>query len=133
MLEAAVSTPVLIVPGYTNSGPEHWHSRWERALPNCSRVEQRDWEHPVRSEWEEALAAAIRAQSAPPVLVAHSLGCLTVAHWASGATAPVRAALLVAPPDVEQADTPAVLRDFAPVPLRQLSFPSILVASGTDP
>jgi predicted alpha/beta hydrolase family esterase len=25
------STPVLILPGYGDSGPEHWQSHWERA------------------------------------------------------------------------------------------------------
>jgi carotenoid cleavage dioxygenase-like enzyme len=38
-----VTPPVLIVPGWTNSGPEHWQSHWERAHPEWRRVEQADW------------------------------------------------------------------------------------------
>ncbi len=29
----ALERPVLLVPGYGNSGPGHWRSLWERALP----------------------------------------------------------------------------------------------------
>jgi uncharacterized protein len=45
-----------------------------------------------------------------------------------------RGAFLVAPPDVEEADLiPAVERSFAPVPRDPLPFPSLLVASRSDP
>ena len=37
----------------------------------------------------------------PPLLIAHSMGCLVVAHWAHRSSAPVRAAFLVAVPDPE--------------------------------
>ncbi|HEU0013478.1 MAG TPA: alpha/beta fold hydrolase [Longimicrobium sp.] len=125
--------PILIVPGWTNSGPEHWQSRWEREMPGCRRVQQRDWDHPDRGEWIAALDNAVRAAPAPPVLVAHSLGCLAVAWWAAAFPAPVHGALLVAPVDVEQADTPAELRSFGPVPIARLPFPSTVVASRSDP
>jgi len=72
----------------------------------------------------------------PLVLVAHSLGCLTIAHWACGAgherLARVRGALLVAPPDVDADDAHPFVRRFAPAPSRPLPFPSILVASRND-
>jgi predicted alpha/beta hydrolase family esterase len=124
--------PILIIPGWTNSGPEHWQSRWQAALPNARRVEQRDWDRPERPEWVEALAREI-ARCQRPVLVAHSLGCLTVAHWARQSGAAVRAALLVAPPDPTSPDLADVLRDFAPVPREPLAFSSIVVASEDDP
>ena len=123
----------LVIPGYTNSGPEHWQSLWERGNPGFRRVQQRDWDHPDRGEWVRALDAAIRAESEPPVLLAHSLGCIAVAHWAAEHHHPVAGALLVAPADVERTDAPEPIRNFAPVPLAPLPFPSIVAASSDDP
>lgn len=125
--------PVLIVPGWTNSGPEHWQTLWERELPQARRVEQRDWDLPEREAWVAALDAAIRASSDPPILVAHSLGCVMVAHWAVTRASSVQGALLVAPADVERTDAPEAIRGFAPIPKTPLPFPSILVASSNDP
>jgi predicted alpha/beta hydrolase family esterase len=124
---------VLIVPGWENSGPAHWQTLWERADPQrFRRVEQRDWDAPRPDDWIRALDAAIAAELAPVVLVAHSLGCIAIAHWAARCARPVAGALLVAPADVERADTPEPIRCFAPVPLRPLPFRSILVASSND-
>ena len=125
--------PILIVPGFTRSGPEHLQSLWELADPRMQRVEQRDWEQPDCGEWTRTLADAVARQSTPPILVAHSLGCIAVAHWAAAPTRRVAGALLVAPADVERDDAPEPIRNFAPVPLRPLPFPSIVVASTDDP
>ncbi|HEX5871088.1 MAG TPA: alpha/beta hydrolase [Longimicrobium sp.] len=125
---------VLMVPGWENSGPEHWQTLWERADPRrFRRVEQRDWDTPLLDDWIAALDDAIAAEPAPAVLVAHSLGCIAVAHWAARSARPVAGALLVAPADVERADTPEPIRGFAPVPLQPLPFRGILVASSNDP
>jgi uncharacterized protein len=124
---------VLTVPGWENSGPAHWQSLWERGDPRrFRRVEQRDWDLPDPDDWVHALDAAIAAEPGPVVLVAHSLGCIAVARWAAKFARPVAGALLVAPADVERADTPEPIRCFAPVPLQPLPFRSILVASGND-
>ncbi|HEU0299520.1 MAG TPA: alpha/beta hydrolase, partial [Longimicrobium sp.] len=80
-----------------------------------------------------ALDEAVAGCAAPPVLVAHSLGCIAVAHWAAAFARPVAGALLVAPADVEAEHAPEPLCGFAPIPLRALPFPSILVASSDDP
>ncbi|AOM41897.1 alpha/beta hydrolase [Xenorhabdus hominickii] len=34
----------LIVPGYTNSGPDHWQSHLERKYLNVTRVQQDNWQ-----------------------------------------------------------------------------------------
>jgi pimeloyl-ACP methyl ester carboxylesterase len=110
----------LIVPGWQGSPEDHWQSHWQNSLPNSARVEQADWLTPRREDWVAALAEAIAADSTPVILIAHSLGCITVAHWA--ATAPVqflrqvRGALLVAPADVERPACAPALRNFAPIP-----------------
>ena len=135
MTDGRVTTPepVLILPGYGDSGPQHWQSRWEAADPACRRVVQRDWLRPALGDWRPVLDAAIAECDRPPILVAHSLGCALVAHWAESARRPVAAALLVAPVDV---DMVALIDDavasFAPVPMTPLPFRSIVVASTDD-
>ena len=124
--------PVLILPGIGGSGPLHWQSHWQALHPDYRRVEVPDWDRPERAAWVGALAAAVDAAASAPVIVAHSLGCLAVAHWAaSGGRA--RAALLVAAADPEGPSLPEVARCFAPVPLVPLGFPSRIVASRNDP
>lgn len=130
-----LQSEVLIVPGLGSSGPAHWQTLWQE-LHGYQRVEQRDWEAPVRAEWLAALDQVLRARGKPSVLVAHSLGCALVAHYAQqpSAAALVRAALLVAPADVDDpARTPECTRCFAPLPLRRLPFESLVVASANDP
>lgn len=128
--------PILIIPGHYGSGPGHWQSLWEESMPGASRVPMPNWEFPRRPDWVEALDEAVRRanETAPPLLVAHSLGCLAVAHWAaSGSRRSVHAALLVAPTDVERPELDLLLPGWAPVPLRSLGFPARVVASSDDP
>lgn len=94
-----------------------------------------DWDRPNLAGWLAALDGAVAA-TATSILVAHSLGCLAVAHWArrtERARRAVRAAMLVAPPDVERTDVPPELAGFAPVPVEPLPFRCVVVASRTDP
>jgi len=131
------ATPVrfLVLPGLGGSGPEHWQTRWEACEPACARVQQRDWERPALVEWLRAVDEAIEAIDAPVVLVAHSLGCVLVAHGARrSAWSRVVGALLVAPADVDsETRTPPETRCFAPVPQAALPFPATVVASQNDP
>lgn len=126
---------ILIVPGHTNSGEHHWQSRWERQLSTARRVEQDDWHNPQKADWVARIVEAVAQAEKPVVLVGHSLGVIAVA-----AAAPhllddkVRGAFLVGMPDVERPGfEPAIDRDFAPIPRDPLPFPSVLVASRTDP
>src|SRR5262249_30855155 len=112
------SAPVLILPGYGDSGPDHWQSHWERDDPTFRRVMQEAWLLPKMAVWvtrlEEAVAACVR----PPVFAAHSLACSLVAHWATRPGARAVGALLVAPADVDSpAHTADEVRNFSPVPL----------------
>ncbi len=124
---------VLIVPGYTGSGPGHWQTLWEQKHPEYRRVVQRDWHQPQLDEWVAALDTAIRHSQSPVVLVAHSLGCILITHWQLRHSGDVRGAMLVAPADVERDDAPALVRSFSPIPLQPLPFSSIVVASSNDP
>ena len=128
------SVPVLILPGWQNSGPDHWQSLWE-TQHGYARIDQHDWLRPLRGDWISRLEDVLLQQPAPTVLVAHSLGCLLVAAWASHSrnTHLVKAALLVAPGDVEREEMRPVLTSWSPIPLQPLPFKSTLVGSHTDP
>lgn len=129
-----MAVPILIIPGLGGSGPEHWQSLWQARLPSATRVEQADWDKPDRAGWIAALDAAIADAKAPPVLVAHSLSCALVAHWAAAHRRPVHGALLVGPADVDSdTHTPPEAHVFRPMPMARLPFPTIVAASRNDP
>ena len=126
-------TAALILPGIGSSGPGHWQTLWEQSHKAFVRVQQRNWDHPVRVEWQENLERSVAESGADVVLVAHSLACLLVAHWAAATALSVRGALLVAPPNPDAPGFPREAVGFSPVPLGPLPFQSILVASSDDP
>ena len=133
--EAAIDPQqVLLLPGWSNSGPAHWQSRWE-ALHGFRRVEQADWAWPLRGDWMARLDEVVIGSHPGVLLVAHSLGCHLVAAWAahSRLTGRVRGALLVAPPHVERDDMPPNLHRWRPVVRQRLPFPSRVVVSTDDP
>ena len=125
---------VLILPGWQNSGPGHWQSRWQ-ALHGFERVEQADWQHPLRGDWMMRLEEALLADPRPAALVAHSLGCQLVAAWAAHSRLATRvcAALLVAPPDTARADMPPQLSSWRAIVRDRLPFPALVVHSTDDP
>jgi predicted alpha/beta hydrolase family esterase len=125
---------ILILPGWQNSGSDHWQSRWQDQL-GYQRVEQHDWLRPLRGDWIARLEDVVLSLDAPVALVAHSLGCQLVAAWAaiSRNTDRVKAALLVAPADAEREELRAVLTSWSPLVRQALPFKSTLVASSNDP
>lgn len=125
---------VLILPGWQNSGPDHWQSRWE-TLYGDRRVEQHDWMTPKRGDWMARLEEVLLESDTPAVLVAHSLGCVLTAAWAAHSrnTHRVVGALLVAPGDSERDDLGPQLPSWSPIARQRLPFPSILCGSTNDP
>ncbi|RFS26418.1 alpha/beta hydrolase [Chitinophaga silvatica] len=124
---------VLTLPGLNGSGPTHWQSVWENTLPGILRIEQSNWDTPVRSEWVATVEQVVAASGPDVVIAAHSLGCITMAHWAAQTKLKIRAALLVAPADAERPGFPPEATGFSPIPLMRLPFKSIVVASNNDP
>jgi uncharacterized protein len=134
---------ILIVPGWSGSSDDHWQTRWERTLKTARRVEQDNWLAPDAEAWVGRIIENAVQSSRPVVVVAHSLGVAAVAHLAKRIPKGfLSGAFLVAPADVDHAGNwpvtegltfDAANSGFAPLPRDPLPFPSVLVASSTDP
>lgn len=132
---------ILLLPGWQNSGPQHWQSRWERTH-GYERVQQHDWMRPLRGDWIARLQDVVLghvAQQTPGapadiVLVAHSLGCMLVAAWAANSQLArhIRGALLVAPGDPQRDEVVAALPSWFQIPGNTLPFPTLLLGSHDD-
>jgi predicted alpha/beta hydrolase family esterase len=144
-MTAARSAPtVLIVPGLRDHVDTHWQTllaldleAQRRRVKTVPPMGRDDLDCALRVA---AIERAAQAISGPIVLVAHSGGCVMVAHWARQSQRPVHAALLATPPDFEQPmpdgyPTVDALRasGWLPVPRQPLRFPSIVAASRDDP
>ncbi|SFJ27775.1 hypothetical protein SAMN05216304_106105 [Bosea sp. OK403] len=126
---------ILIIPGWSGSGPDHWQSRWEARLPTARRVEQADWLRPRREEWAGRIVEAVRAATRPVVLVAHSAGVSAVAHAGEHLKpGEVAGAFLVSPPsEAAKRALPDMEPEFAVHRRETLPFPATVIASATDP
>lgn len=130
--------PIYLLPGWQDSGPEHWQGRWARQHGD-RRVEQDDWWQPRRGDWmarlDEVLLGDDRLRRTPALLAAHSLGCQLVAAWAAHSRHVERVvgALLVAPPDLARDDLPPQLHGWRAGAPALLPFPAIAVLSSDDP
>lgn len=130
----ASEADILIVPGYTNSGPDHWQSRWEKKLRTARRVEQDAWSKPVREDWVQRMAEAVNATTRPVVIVAHSLGVATAVQAIPHYRRKIAGGFFVAPPEVANPTIrPRHLMTFGPYPRDPLPFPSLVIASRNDP
>jgi predicted alpha/beta hydrolase family esterase len=126
--------PVFVVPGIGNSGPLHWQSVWETEHPDWRRLIVEDWNQVACDDWVSAIERQVAENGDDTVIVAHSLGCLAVAHWATRHARRIRGALLVAVPDPSTPAFPAsAATGFAPLPSKRLPFPTLVVASSNDP
>ena len=114
---------VLLLPGWQDSGPQHWQSLWEKRH-GYVRVTQHDWLTPLRGDWVARLEEVVLARDEPTVLVAHSLGCILTAAWAARSqnTRRVKAALLVAPGDPERPDIRDQFPTWSPIELQALQW-----------
>ena len=131
---------VLIVPGLRDHVDDHWQTLLAARLPRARTVPPMGRDNLDRLARVRAIEQAARGIDGPLIVVAHSGGVITVAHWAAQTRCHVRGALLAAPPDLERPMPPGfpttlALRDggWLPVPREPLPFPSIVAASRNDP
>ena len=124
----------ITLPGIGGSGPEHWQTLWEISEPEIRRFSPSSWNEPDLDDWMAALDRAIDAAKEPPILVAHSLACLMIAHWAATSPKPIAGAFLVAPPDPAGPGFPVKQAgSFVNPPRTPLPFPALMIASSDDP
>ena len=124
----------FIIPGLGNSGPEHWQTWFESQGPHVRRILQQEWDAPVLEDWLQSVNEALStADLSNIILIGHSLGCVTIAHWAKSTGQKIRGAMLVAPSDIEQPVYTFPATGFTPIPLDPLPFPSLVVCSEDDP
>jgi predicted alpha/beta hydrolase family esterase len=131
---------VLIVPGLREHVAEHWQALLAARLPRVRIVPPMGRENLDCNARVAALEYEVGRIGGPIVLVAHSGGVITVAHWARKQRRPIRGALLATPPDLDQPmpqgyPTREALRaaGWLPVPRDPLPFRSIVAASRNDP
>lgn len=139
---------ILIVPGLRDHVPAHWQTLLATELAAqsipCVTVPPLESNQLSCTARLDAIDQALQAIAGPVLIVAHSAGCMMVAHWAQrsapAALQQITGALLAAPADVETpmpAGYPdkAVLADngWTPIPRQRLPFPTVLAASSNDP
>ena len=125
--DPSAAVPILIVAGRGNSGAGHWQSHVADDLPATQRVAQDDWHTPSLNAWSRAIDRAVRACARPPLVVAHSYGCLATAHAAYAHASPIGATLFVAPADPRR--FALSLADFA----QPVDHPALMLISENDP
>lgn len=127
------TSPVLIAPGYSNSGPQHWQTIWQHESPEFVRVEQGSWIQPNAEDWIANIERKVAAAGPESVIVAHSLACIATALWAQQTTLKVKGVLFVAPADSESENFTLPVYGFEKIPSTPLPFKSILIGSTNDP
>lgn len=140
------NTPTfLIVPGLRDHVENHWQTLLAAELPKACIVAPLEQDKLSCAARLDAIDQALAGITGPVVIVAHSAGCMMVAHWArrcaaQGRAPAVQAALLVAPADLETPmpeGYPGVdvlgSHGWLPVPRAPLPFPSLVAASSNDP
>ena len=124
---------ILIAPGLGNSGPGHWQRRWGARMANARFIEQENWDQPDLAEWIATIHREVMLATRPVVLIGHSLSVAAIVLTAQRLVdTKVRGAFLVSPPDFDSDALPQTALPFRP-PTDPLPFPSLVVASNTDP
>lgn len=141
-MNAPAAPTVLIVPGLRDHVPQHWQTLLAQELPQAHSVPAMGRTDLDCGARVHALEVAVAAIDGPVLLVAHSGGCIMVAHWAAQTRrgAQVHAALLATPPDFERPmpeGYPSMVdleaAGWFPVPQGALPFPSLVLTSDDDP
>jgi len=132
----------LFVPGLRDHAAQHWQTLLAQALPQSRSLVPMGRDNLALGARIDDLDATIARLDAPVLLVAHSGGCVLVAHWARRTTLAhrVAGALLATPPTFDRPLPPAYPQlealdaaGWLPVPREPLPFRSLVAASRNDP
>lgn len=133
---------VLVVPGLRDHVSEHWQTLLTARLPRVRTVPPMGRENLDCAARVAAIEREMAAIEGPVVIVAHSGGCVMIAHWAhiTAHAGRVRGCLLATPPDFDRPlpagyPTLAMLQDggWLPVPRARLPIRSLVATSHNDP
>lgn len=137
-----MTATVLIVPGLRDHVAQHWQTLLAAEWTGAQTVPPMGRDDLDCARRVDAIEAAVSAIEGRVILVAHSGGCVMVAHWAQSTqqASRIQGALMATPPDFE-APMPEgypsmdALRmgGWLPVPRRPLPFKSLVVLSENDP
>jgi predicted alpha/beta hydrolase family esterase len=136
-----MDAPLLIVPGYRGSGPDHWQSWLEQQQPRSTRVTGIDWQQPVLAQWAAVVRDALAKADEPQWIVAHSFGCLASVVAAADRPEQVAQLILVAPADPARFDCMGLKPDHTndrftlerALPTRKLHVRGLVISSRNDP
>jgi predicted alpha/beta hydrolase family esterase len=126
LADAAGRVDLVLVPGFKDSGPEHWQTLWQARVPEMLRITQRRWDNPDIELWIGAIKRLIDERGRPAVLIGHSLGALAACCLAADDHPLVAGLMLVAPAE------PTRFEAEDRVPQHHLGRPSLVVASQND-
>lgn len=119
---------LLIIPGLHGSGSDHWQTWLQAQQPDAVRIGVENWGHADLDRWADAIDETLRKHRADAwIAVAHSFGCLALAHHATRGGRDIQGALLAAPAAPERFSLDEGQLS------RALPFPSTLVVSANDP
>jgi predicted alpha/beta hydrolase family esterase len=135
-----MTATVLIVPGLRDHVDDHWQTLLAARLDRVRTVPPMGRDNLDRAARVRAIEQTAAGIDGPAIVVAHSGGTITVAHWARETRCHIVGALLATPPDFEWPMPPGFPTTYAlqaggwlPVPTEPLPFPSIVAASRNDP
>ena len=101
---------VLIVPGLREAMAQHWQTLLAARLPQVRSVAPMGRENLDCAARVAAVEREAQAIEGPLVIVAHSAGCIIVAHWALQTKRVVQGALQATPPDFQSPIPEAIRR-----------------------
>lgn len=134
------SPTILIVPGLRDHAAGHWQTLLAQRLSKVASVAPMGREDLDCARRVAAIETVAQNVEGPLLALAHSGGCIMLAHWLAGTTRPVAAALMATPPDFESPmpegfPTIAALEagGWLPVPRQPLPCPALVAASRNDP
>lgn len=137
-----MTATVLIVPGLRDHVAQHWQTLLAAEWPDAQTVPPMGREDLDCARRVDAIESAVSAIQGRVILVAHSGGCVMVAHWAQSTphASRIQGALMATPPDFEAPmpegyPTIEALRmgGWLPVPRRPLPFKNLVALSENDP